>query len=83
MDHQSDVTRQTKQSKKSTRSNRSGRSNQSIQFQKYREHLEVEKTVDKYKKEKNIEEWEKIFDYATDEESMYGSFAEDAKQLHP
>ena len=77
----SDATYKTKHSKKSAKSNKSGRSDRSDKRQRYREHFEVEKQVDKYRVDKNIEEFEKDYEYQSEEESIYRSFVHEPKQM--
>ena len=80
-DHQSDATHKTKQSKKSVKSNKSGKSDKSDHRQRLRDNFECEKTVNLYKRERNVEEFEKDFEYRSDEESIYNSFAREVKTM--
>lgn len=80
---QSEATNKTRATTKSKVSNKSGgKSEKSDKRQRGRERFEVEKSVNQYKHDKDIEVLEEDFEYKSDEQSIYRSFRDfDAKVI--
>ena len=68
----SHATKKTSQSAKTTGSKRSDKNSE--KNQRFRDQFITEKAVDEYKKNKNINDFERDYEYQSDEESIFGSF---------